>query len=329
MLDSRSLDVISKFKLALLTKNLSPSQGPQLARSNRGKKLTSNSANPKLLKPKIVEYEGQNHVVLTNDVIERSNYKNKRRWLDFYRTDYGSQDNESSYSESDSGVELLESSDNEENEENPIKRLRLGDLLAPLAHPSEIVSHPAISRTYKLGCLSKLASELIELIEVEQNTLNKFNRLLLVLDGEDWQYLLEHKMGLPLYDHGLDENVTSQMKQKKGEQDASEQADVKQERRQTRNINGDQVNVADPFFALPESLAMYEALQQKKLEELDELADDLELIQQDLINYLQVSIQRQYEYIRNVTTIRNGIVRTEKYKNEILRWGKEMSEKKS
>lgn len=319
MLDTRSLDVISKFKLALLTQAQTSKAAPSLATSNRGKKLPHGSENRHLLS-KVVEYEGTNHLVLTNDVIERSNYRNKRRWQDYYQVDTGNSD------ESESSGSQSDDSDSNEEDENPFKKLHLSEILAPLSHPAELVTHPAISKTYRLPCLTNLASDLIDLIEVEQNTLNHLNKLLQVLDGEDWFYLLEENMGLPVYDHGLDDSVTDK---KKLEDEKKEKAKDAEPERGVALKEEDAVVVTDPFFALPETLAKYEAFQQKHLEEAEAEESEAEGVQQDLVNYLQVSIQRQHEYIKNLTSIRNGIVKADRYKSDLYKWGKEMHEKKS
>lgn len=388
MLDGRSLDVISKFKLALLTRAEKSVPHSDLPVSTRGRKLpnrTSSSA----LTPKIVEYNGDNHLVLTNDAIERSNYRNKRRWLHFYSTgkqkEELSSEDEDSHDENDSGEDNGDGERDGENDENPLKKLRLSEILAPLAHPSEVATHPAILKTYKLTCFATLASDLIHSIEIEQNTLNQFNKLLQVLDGEDWFFQLEDNMELPIYDHGLDDSealsansstiagtvgVSSEEKGEgkigattsatttttittttttteplgasatstnngsepiSGTTDAApEKEDSPTYKRITRGVAAEEkVKITDPFFGLPKSIELFEQQQQKQLEEDEEKDDDpLEILKQDLRNYLQVSIQRQHECIKNLTTIRNGIVKADKYKRDLLRWGKEMSEKK-
>lgn len=348
MLDSKSLDVISKFKLVLLTQAQQQQvQPPALPISNRGKKLPPIGTKSHQLTPKVVEYGGLNHLVLTNDVIERSNYRNKRRWLDFYLSQNGRDDRAvASELETDTDSEGGSDAENDDENESPFKRLRVSEILAPLAHPLELVTHPAISKTYKSTCLSTLALDLINLIEIEQGTLNHLNKLLQVLDGEDWYYLLEENMGLPVYDHGLDETITAAQKKKtedenskeKGEQlslatsGAAAAADVDENKRITRLTTATTegpVQVTDPFFALPETLARYEAIQESQLEENEGEEDELESVQQDLVNYLQVSIQRQFEYIKNLTTLRNGIVKVDRYKGDLLKWGKEMNEKKN
>ena len=40
-------------------------------------------------------------------------------------------------------------------------------------------------------------------------------------------------------------------------------------------------------------------------------------LKEELINYLQVSIQRQHEYIKNLTLLRNGLVRADRLKRFI------------
>ncbi|RKP31672.1 hypothetical protein METBISCDRAFT_13496 [Metschnikowia bicuspidata] len=339
MLDGRSLDVISKFKLALLTRKHNPAVHTNLPASNRGRKSAS-SDKSSALTPKIVEYNGTNRLVLTNDAIERSNYRNKRRWLDFYSS--GKQQDGTS-SETEFSDDEDDSDDCAERDESPLKKLRLSEILAPLAHPSEVATHPAILKTYKLTCLATLASDLINSIEVEQTTLNQFNKLLQILDGEDWFYQLEENMDLPLYDHGLDDSLASdgtsvesrrnvevlQNGARKGAGPETD-ADGASYKRITRGASAEEgIRITDPFFALPKSLALFEHQQRKQLEEDDEKNDDpLEVLKQDLRNYLQVSIQRQHECKKNLMTIRNGIVKADKYKRDLYRWGKEISEKK-
>lgn len=238
MLDRSSLDVISRFKLAVLTRAQEGPRPVSLPRSNRGQKLEAEKAGTALV-PKVVDYDGRNHLVHSNAAIERGTARAKRRWAGDPAND---SDSESSDSES-------------------IKRMRLTEVLAPLSHPLEVLSHPAISKTFKLPCLATLAADLIQLIESEQNTLNHLNKLLAILDGEDAFYLLEENMGLK-----------------------------------------------DDFFAVPEALKRHENTEPDA----------------DVVSYLQVSVQRQHEYIKNLTTIRNAVVKTDRYRANLLRWGKEM-----
>ncbi|KAG2735821.1 hypothetical protein G9P44_002035 [Scheffersomyces stipitis] len=355
MLDPTSLEIISRFKQAVLTRD-SSSQSPNLATSNRGSKLMMPTATMDTLHSKVVEYDGVNHLVLTNDSIEKSNFRNKRKWNDFYGNARDELDEVED--EEDDEDEDDESNNDENEDDHPLKRLKIAEILAPLNHPSEIVSHPAISKTYKSQVLNKLATELIELIEVEQENLNCLNKLLQVLNGEDWFYLLEENLGLQEYDHGLDEDRSKNSEgssktngskavengfpspENGGNVDASHpvvtiESDLKQEpvvvkttrsaRSQSKDLQAEQdEEVVDPFFALPEALKRYESHQVQF-----ETDDELTVLKDELINYLQVSIQRQHEYIKNLSVLRNGIVRADRLKKDLHKWGKEMHDKKS
>lgn len=323
MLDSTSLEVISRFKQALISRNAqtleSTSKDKPLIEGteilpvyNRGLKLTSSSSSSlsttsklqpgvSTLKPKTAEYNGKKYVVLTNESIEGDNLRNKRKWNDTYGEKQTQDQQELEYGEG-----IKEGDEEDEEDIHPLKKSRIVELLSPLNHPSEIITHPAISKTYKLQTLSKLAYELIELIEIEQNNLNWLNKLLQVLNGEDWFYLLEENLGLKDYDHSLDEEKTKKINSKDKSIDEFED---------------DEENSADPFFALPTALKRYETYQQS-LEANDPLKEEL-------INYLQVSIQRQHEYIKNLTLLRNGLVRADRLKKDLYKWGKEMYDKKS
>lgn len=343
-LDSHSLEVISRFKQAVLSKTL-PRRSHSLATPNRGNKLAAVSEST--FHPKVVDYDGTSHLVLSNDAVERSNHRNKRKWSEFYGPEKRSRRVEEDEEEGD----REEYEDNEENDdsdedgessepESPFGNFQLAEILAPLSHPSEIVSHAAILKTYKLNVLGRLARELIDLIEVEQANLNWLNKLLQVLNGEDWFYLLEENLGLDSYDHGLvqedgREEVPSQAPAQEKEPKQEEPEEAQDEyKRITRTSNSrlapllEDVKVTDPFFALPETLRRYEA-HQKQYSGEEPNPDELALVQEDLVNYLQVSIQRQHEYIKNLSTIRNGIVKVDRYKQDLHKWGKEMHDKKS
>lgn len=317
MLDSFSLEVISRFKKALLAQKLDTDrnsktlneQNESLPVYNRGLKLLK-TIQPSFntLRSKVTEYGGKKYSVLSNESIEIDNLHNKRKWNEIYGDNKQDQNEDDEDDEEDDELEY-----DEDKEEHPLKKSRIIELLSPLNHPSEIISHPAISKTYKLQTLSKLASELIDLIEIEQTNLNWLNKLLQVLNGEDWFYLLEENLGLKDYDHGLDEDKKKKIEEK--ENNNKDNTVVEDE------FEDEEENKADPFFALPTALKRYETYQQN-LESSDPLKEEL-------INYLQVSIQRQHEYIKNLILLRNGLVRADRLKSDLYKWGKEMYEKKS
>lgn len=219
MLDSFSLEVISRFKEALLAQKLDTDRNSKTLNEeneslpvyNRGLKLLK-TIQPSFntLRSKVTEYGGKKYSVLSNESIEIDNLHNKRKWNEIYGDNKQDQNDDDEDDEEDDELEY-----DEDKEEHPLKKSRIIELLSPLNHPSEIISHPAISKTYKLQTLSKLASELIDLIEIEQTNLNWLNKLLQVLNGEDWFYLLEENLGLKDYDHGLDEDKKKKLKKKK------------------------------------------------------------------------------------------------------------------
>lgn len=376
MLDANSLEIITRFNQAVLSKKI-PVESTNIARRNRGSKLSEQSTLEGLT-TKVVEYDGVNHLVMTNDNIERSNERSKRN---FYRKNHHKDDDDDNDDDNADDEDDDEDEEQDETDEHPFKKIKIADVLAPLNHPSELISHPAISRTYKLPIFNKLATELIGLIEIEQNTLNHLNSLLQVLNGEDWYYLLEDNLGLPKYDHGLnidekdhqskqpqddisknDVNVDHGQKQDEDgndNQDQSQIEDGKNNNNDTKESNGlgdgkqetndlneikhekisdlpsslpqtmgsdDSSSDQDPFFALPQALKDYESFNNRQ-QSLDD--DPLTNLKQELINYLQASIQRQYEYIKNLSHLRNGIVRADRLKRDLYKWGKEMYDKKS
>jgi hypothetical protein len=373
MLDANSLEIITRFNQAVLSKKI-PVESTNIARRNRGSKLSEQSTLEGLT-TKVVEYNGVNHLVMTNDNIERSNERSKRN---FYRNHHKNDDDDD-----DNADDEDEDADEEpeETDEHPFKKIKIADVLAPLNHPSELISHPAICRTYKLPIFNKLATELIGLIEIEQNTLNHLNSLLQVLNGEDWYYLLEDNLGLPKYDHGLnidekdhqskqpqddmnkiDGNVDHDQNQDEDGNDNQDQCQIEdgndnnhdtkesnglgEAKQETNDLNelkhekipdlssslpqtlgsDDSGSDQDPFFALPQALKDYESFNNRQ-QSLDD--DPLTNLKLELINYLQASIQRQYEYIKNLSHLRNGIVRADRLKRDLYKWGKEMYDKKS
>ncbi|KAF6069929.1 RXT2-like, N-terminal family protein [Candida albicans] len=295
MLDSFSLEVISRFKEALSAQKLDTDRNSKTLNEeneslpvyNRGLKL-SKTIQPSFntLRSKVTEYGGKKYSVLSNESIEIDNLHNKRKWNEIYGDNKQDQNEDDEDDEEDDELEY-----DEDKEEHPLKKSRIIELLSPLNHPSEIISHPAISKTYKSQTLSKLA----------------------MLNGEDWFYLLEENLGLKDYDHGLDEDKKKKIEEK--ENNNKDNTVVEDE------FEDEEENKADPFFALPTALKRYETYQQN-LESSDPLKEEL-------INYLQVSIQRQHEYIKNLLSLRNGLVRADRLKSDLYKWGKEMYEKKS
>lgn len=391
MLDNHSLDIISRFKQSVLSKSNESSSTNNDNNYNRGNKLSNSSStlnSSNSFKSKVVEYDGESYLISTNESLAKQTYKNKRKWSDYYQNQ--KQDDEpqtkkinGSISKENINDEVnddesnnddeSESESDDDDEDDLFKNLKLTEILSPLSHPLEIISHPAILKTFNSNTLSKIAQELIDLIEIEQNNLNWLNKLLQVLNGEDWFYLLEDQLGLEKYDHGLIQDQQEEDNNANEEEESSKQKEelnntnhhelhpeFDENKRITRNsvssISQNEESIQsnslqnkskklDPFFALPKTLQKYEQFQLNsvnknegsiKTEDDGENGKDneseineLNEIQEDLINYLQVGIQRQHEYIKTLSTIRNGIVKVDRYRQDLYKWGKEMHDKKS
>src|SRR6202043_2530692 len=59
------------------------------------------------------------------------------------------------------------------------------ELLIPLSHPSELVSHPAMIRTFRSNKIRVLAEQALESIRAEHEHMTRLSRLLSVLLGDE------------------------------------------------------------------------------------------------------------------------------------------------
>ena len=59
------------------------------------------------------------------------------------------------------------------------------ELLIPLSHPSELVTHPALSRTFKSNKIRVLAEQALESIRTEHAHMTKLSKLLSILLGDE------------------------------------------------------------------------------------------------------------------------------------------------
>lgn len=340
MLDEKSIEVINRLKEALANNSAKLVGNSNILQANRGNKILEEEDDDSL-KSKVVEFNGVSYWVSSNKRIDKTRQRNKRKWREYYesteeykRQKASEQDNEvideetstkRIYDDDDEYDDEDDYEDEEDEDSNPLQDFDITEILLALSHPSELVSHPAILKTYKLEVLTKIALELIDLIEIEQNTLNDLNKLLHVLNGEDWFYLLEDNLGLASYDHGL----TGDNEDTKQETTEVKKQENEPTKRITRTKYHENDEVQDPFFKVPQLLERYEDLQSKLGSENADSEDKFNEIREDLINYLQVSIQRQQEYIKNLTSIRNHLIRADRLKSNLLKWGKEMYDKKS
>src|SRR5271156_1300560 len=71
------------------------------------------------------------------------------------------------------------------------------ELLIPLSHPSELVTHPALTRIFKSNKVRVLAEQALESIRAEQAHMTKLRRLLSVLLGDENIFTETEEFPLP------------------------------------------------------------------------------------------------------------------------------------
>lgn len=190
-------------------------------------------------------------------------------------------------------------------DEDPYSQIDIEKILSPITHPSDVVTRPSIARTYKSDVMKHLAQQAIETIEKEQNTVIQLSNLLDILLGEDSSQLLENELQLPEYDH----NLVNQKKISNGTNQEAESNPTDFDKRVTRRQSTQEV---DPFFALPNiKIDTNFGLNPEDAEEARQLS--------------QISLQRSEEFIRNLTSLRNGLARGQTLKEKLLQWGREIN----
>lgn len=68
---------------------------------------------------------------------------------------------------------------------HPLSSVLIIELLIPLSHPSELVTHPAMIRTFRSNKIRVLAEQALESIRAEHEHMTKLSRLLSVLLGDE------------------------------------------------------------------------------------------------------------------------------------------------
>jgi hypothetical protein len=216
----------------------------------------------------------------------------KRRRLDTYSYESGEDDDED---------------DNElfYPEDDPYLQVDLAKVLAPIQQPLEIARRDAISKTYKSEVLRHLSQQAIEIIEKEQDTVIQLSSLLDIFLCEDTSQLLELKLQLPVYDHGFNGSVNEQ-----GASSQENDEDIDLDKRITRRKS--MQDSSDPFFALPMiQMDPDFGLNQEDAEEARQLS--------------QIALQRNEEFIRNLSNLRNGLSRAQYVKEKLFSWAKELN----
>lgn len=215
--------------------------------------------------------------------------------------------------------EELYGNDEDGDEVDPYDEVKLGDLLTPVGHPSELPTHPALSRTYQSDTITNLASRALDIVCEEQKHAVQFSKLMSIFLGDDPSYARVNKMNLPIYDH-LSENTDSNNNinnttttdgstiTKTGTDDG-----VKGEYEDDRRVTRKQVSQEmDPFFALPQiNIDRDFGLSAESAEESRQLA--------------QIALQRSEEFIRCMTDVRMGLLKANRRKHMVYGWCKDMA----
>lgn len=174
-----------------------------------------------------------------------------------------------------------------------MSKFNLREALKPISQPSDVVNIPNIARTYKSKNLDRMAEELIHVIESEQNNVILLSKLMNIFLGDNPEIILEKSLGLPEYDHHLDLN----------------QAEAGQQQQEQEQL----IDGMDPFFMLP----AYQTDPQLNLDLAE--ADELRQL-------VQIALQRNEEFVRSLSQIRNGFVRAIRLRDFVYQWCCEMKE---
>lgn len=272
--------------------------------TNRGNKLKFGSA--KVHRDRINGYNNDNDPL---EVIHYNRSKRsvvKKRRIDTYNYNYNP---DASSTLSGTNIDVYECQ-GEQDEDDPYAQIDIEKILSPVTHPSDVVTRPSIARTYKSNVMKHLAQQAIETIEKEQNTVIQLSKLFDILLGEDSSQLLENELHLPEYDHNLvDKKLDKTSHNGKDHQDESSNTATDFDKRVTRRQSTQEV---DPFFALPTMKI------DTNFGLSPEVADEARQLS-------QISLQRSEEFIRNLTSLRNGLARAQTLKEKLYQWGREIN----
>lgn len=253
-----------------------------------------------------------------NDNIEAVEYNRvtrtvyKRRRLDTYNLTKKNNTEEYDDVYSDEDLEIY-------------KDIDIESILAPISNPTDLITRPSIASTYKNNVLKRLANHSIETIEHEQFFVMKLSSLLDTLLGEGGNQILESDLQLPVYKSILNDSIShssslsldsTQTALAPSSQDAnmtsiSSETEPEETKRTTRRHSTQETQ--DPFFALPQFLSSSQTLN---------IDPDLAQRARQLTT---IGLQRNEEYIRNLTNLRNAIVRAERLKEKLRDYAREMN----
>ena len=307
--------------------------------SNRGNKLlqgsesvTRSNLNSHSIKEEVVYYNGSEHKLL----------QRLHKRMKFFPEEPGKS-----------------STDEDEIEEVDLNDLvDIREILTPIASLSDVSKRQTVARTFNNSILQNLSLQTVLMVEKEQNSIIRYNRMLEVFLGDYPEPLYEKNLKLKKYNHNLtlpeeeegseienandtieklskdttpvaitieenvDPNTTDNTIDNEQNQTENKTAAENPDNENNESKNSiDMENDNDPFFALPEI---------KDIDGLDVLLKDIEsteIIEQmeTTRQMAQIALQRNQEFIRNLKTIRNYMDKASRIRERILAWSKEYS----
>lgn len=226
-------------------------------------------------------------------------------------------------------MEEEEIEDLDEDEESPYDEIKLETLLAPITNPSQVTTHPALRQTYTSSILANLAERTLDIICEEQKYVVKLAKLMSVFLGDDPSYLMAENLHLPeLPDDppqranssapttnttNNNDNTVPSSTNNVGNGTVGDQPDDESAQQSGRRMVTRQQahNEMDPFFAPPEiQVDGTLGISHEHAEETRQLT--------------QIVQQRMEEFIRNMTSIRSGILRADRIRNQVYAWCREV-----
>ncbi|CAB4256636.1 similar to Saccharomyces cerevisiae YBR095C RXT2 Subunit of the histone deacetylase Rpd3L complex [Maudiozyma barnettii] len=310
--------------------------------SNRGNKLLQGSEivtranlNPHSVKEDVVYYNGSEHKLL----------QRMHKRMKFFPEEKSSKNG-------------LGDEDEDEVEEIDLNDLvNVREILTPIASLSDISNRPTVARTFNNSILQNLSQQTVLMVEKEQNSIIRYNRILEVFLGDFPEPLYEKNLKLKKYNHNLtlpdeeedgetnnqgsrsttppitsgtnpdadttDNTIDNEQSDKTAEDENNDKSDDKDHdhEQDSSNGSGEMDHDNDPFFALPEV---------KDVDGLNILLKDLEsseaIEQMETTRQMaQIALQRNQEFIRNLKTIRNYMDKACRIRERILAWSKEYS----
>lgn len=231
--------------------------------------------------------------------------------------------------------------------ENLSKLVDVRELLNPIASLSDICKRPAIKRTFDNTILKELSLHCILMIEKEQNSVTKYAKLLDVFLGDYPTPLYERNLNLKEYDHSLtlkeeDLEDGSQLEALQAHDENNRNIKSKEiqvnmftrkipththdmllnEEKETNDMSDTNSPIdedEDPFFAVPTPALppSFKSLLPETVypHVLEEVENARQLV--------QIALQRNQEFIRNLQKIRGYLVKCNRIRERIQSWSKE------